>query len=348
MLESILLNHIRYDILTRDNNEDKDISRKERLEIAKKKDADFLFAIHYNMSEYHTLYGSEVWIPASGPLYKKGYQFADIELNALSNLGLYNRGIKVKTESDGSEYYGILKYAKEYNVPAVIIEHCHLDEERDSAFWNEEGYKQFGIIDADSVAKYFGLSSVALGIDNSSYELVDVLDADKPHSQDTTSPDICEISLLDTDIENGIAKISLIASDNDSNINYYSYSLDNGISFSRNETFINNEENIIEIPLSEETESNLIIRVFNKYDYCTDSNVLSLPIIPKKEQLNEAEDIKYTDNDIVIIKKQNDDDTILNEDVFLIAFGCMFLFLVFISIYVVIRINKLKRKRKRK
>ena len=86
------------------------MSLKERAEFAKAVNADFLACLHFNMSEYHTLYGSEVWIPASGPLYKKGYQFADIELNALSNLGLYNRGIKVKTESDGSEYYGILKY----------------------------------------------------------------------------------------------------------------------------------------------------------------------------------------------------------------------------------------------
>ena len=40
--------------------EDKDMTLKERAEFAKSVDADFLFSIHYNASEYHDAYGSEV------------------------------------------------------------------------------------------------------------------------------------------------------------------------------------------------------------------------------------------------------------------------------------------------
>ncbi|MBR3732736.1 MAG: N-acetylmuramoyl-L-alanine amidase, partial [Spirochaetales bacterium] len=105
--------------VTRENNTDKEMTRKERFDFAKKVDADFLFSIHYNMSEYHTLFGSEVWIPSKGNNYVLGYQFATVEMKALTELGLFDRGIKNKLDKNKSgEYYGILKYSEEYDIPA--------------------------------------------------------------------------------------------------------------------------------------------------------------------------------------------------------------------------------------
>lgn len=339
--------------MTRENNEDKELTRKQRLDIAKDLNADFLFSIHYNMSEYHTLFGSEVWIPSSGELYKKGYQFANIELEGLTSLGLYNRGIKNKLDSNNGEYYGILKYAVDYNIPAVIIEHCHLDEERDSAFWNEDSYKKFGEIDADSVAKYFNLKSSALNIDNTGYILCDVDNINSVHSQDYTEPEECYIELLDTDLDNGYATIKLNAYDTDTNINYYSYSLDSGKNFLRNEIYDNVNDNIIQIPLTEGKNTNLIVRVFNKYELYTDSNEIELPMIPVKETdtdesiIDTDESADTTTEEIVTIKTKNNT-SIISTDVLLIALGCMFVFLLFVSLYIAIRINKLKRKRRRK
>ena len=49
------------------HTDDIDLSLKERAEYAASVNADFLFSIHYNASEYHTLFGSEVWISCKEP-----------------------------------------------------------------------------------------------------------------------------------------------------------------------------------------------------------------------------------------------------------------------------------------
>lgn len=62
---------------------DEDLSLEERCEYAAGVNADFLFCLHFNMSEYHTLFGAETWISAFGEQYSKGYAFADIEIGLL-------------------------------------------------------------------------------------------------------------------------------------------------------------------------------------------------------------------------------------------------------------------------
>lgn len=48
------------------NPDKKDMSLKERAEYAKSVEADVMVSLHFNMSENHTMYGSEVWIPSTG------------------------------------------------------------------------------------------------------------------------------------------------------------------------------------------------------------------------------------------------------------------------------------------
>ena len=67
---------------------DVDMSLKERAEFAKEKHADFLYSLHFNASVKHNLFGSEVWIPAYGDYYVKGYQFAEIQMQEFENIGL--------------------------------------------------------------------------------------------------------------------------------------------------------------------------------------------------------------------------------------------------------------------
>lgn len=76
--------------LTRDS--DVDMSIKDRALFAKDKNADFLFCLHFNMSVNHNLFGAEVWVPAFSDYYVKGYQFAEIEMEQLTGLGLYSGG----------------------------------------------------------------------------------------------------------------------------------------------------------------------------------------------------------------------------------------------------------------
>lgn len=271
--------------LTRTNNEDKELTRKQRFEFAEYVNASFLYSIHYNMSENHTLYGSEVWVCSSGEYNQKGSSFAAIELEGLTSLGLFDRGIKCRLGKDGGEYYGILKYSREYNIPAVIIEHCHLDEERDSAFWNEEAFKKFGEIDADSVAKYYHLKSETLGIDNTNY-VVPEITHNSNADPDTTAPEYCNIELLECNEDEATIKIE--SNDNETYIQYYSYSYDNGKNWSRLEDWNdrNSDSIIINVELPLEKEAAFIVKTQNKYDLDIDSNVISLPakVIPEIEE----------------------------------------------------------------
>ena len=159
--------------------------------------------------------------------------------NHLAVVGVHNK------DRDG-EYYGILKYAEEYNIPAVIIEHCHLDEERDSEFWNEESYKRFGEIDADCVAKFYSLSSPSLGIDNSSFQNIAVEAPSKRLDRDYSEPEYCTLQIKD----NGDTVTAHIeAYDPDNYIQYYQVSLDGGDHFGRLEEWTDRSSTSMEFDI---------------------------------------------------------------------------------------------------
>lgn len=329
--------------ITRDNNEDEDLSRKQRLDVAKDKNADFLFSIHYNMSENHTLYGSEVWIASKGTNYVKGYKFASIEMESLTSLGLFDRGIKCKlNDAKNGENYGILKYAEDYNIPAVIIEHCHLDEERDSAFWNEEGYKLLGQTDADSIAKYFKLSSASLGIDNSNFETIEVIEPDYRHDVDSTEPEYCEINLIDSDDIS--ATIEIKASDSDTYVQYYQYSLDGGRSFSRLEAWDDRQSDsqIFKIDKTE-TESELIVNVYNQYEFCKLSNSITIPAAIIEESAVETDSKDYEEISITLNKK---DSSLQISPVMVLLVTLISLFVLFNILFFVAVAGKSKKRRR--
>lgn len=335
--------------LTREDNESKELTRKERFDFAKEKNGDYLFSIHYNMSESHTLYGTEVWICSQGPNYSSGMSFAKIEMEALTNLGLFDRGIKCKQDKKGGEYYGILKYSQEYNIPAVIIEHCHLDEERDSAFWNEESYKQFGITDADCVAKYFGLSSTSLGIDYSNYAKEEIEIPKSQVTPDLSGPDYCELTLLSYDDTTATCQINSI--DSDTYVQYYSYSFDNGLTWSRLESWDdrNDESLTFTVELNPDKSVNMIVETFNKYDITTQSQPVNLPqaIIeiptPEAEIEHEYEEI-YMETQKPVVKESNPIPIILLSLVVLTSI----LVISFITSLIINIRRKKKRKQKKK
>jgi len=334
--------------LTRENNTDKELSREERFKLAKKLNADFLFSIHYNMSEYHTLFGSEVWVASQGSYYTKGYAFAKIEMEALTGLGLFDRGIKNKlNDNKNGEYYGILKYAEDYNIPAVIIEHCHLDEERDSAFWNEEAYKQFGYIDAESIAKYFNLSSSSLDIDYSDYPVEEVSAPDHRLDVDSSEPEYCELSIDSYDDTNTYATIK--AKDSDTYVQYYQISTDGGNSYPRLEPWENRtvDQQSVVIPRAE-TDQNIVVKVFNQYEYCTTSNTEFVPaIIVVEETVAEdttKEDFKDADIDLVVIKNKISSEI---SPVMILVVTLVALFILFNLLFFAVVLSKSKKRKKR-
>lgn len=81
---------------------------------------------------------------------------------------MYDRGIKTRLNSRGTDYYGIIRSSTANDIPAVIIEHCHLDQVNDKSYIDHNTWPQkYGVLDATAVARYFGLKSEQLGVDYS-------------------------------------------------------------------------------------------------------------------------------------------------------------------------------------
>ena len=282
--------------LTRDT--DKDMSIKDRALFAREKNADFLFCLHFNMSPSHNLFGAEVWVPAFGSFYSKGYSFAEIEMEQLTGMGLYSRGIKTKLNDRGDNYYGILRYCSENNVPSALIEHCHLDQANDQGFYQkgEEQLKEFGRQDALAAAKYFGLTSSQLGTDYSDYPRNEIQMPSSPVTPDKTEPDICEIEIEKTDESAGEVTVKIRAEDYDSYIMYYSVSLDGGKTYSPLSTWPRPEKwnksqpettFTIEVPFSRQNQ--LRVSAYNGFDVWKESNIITLEIPSPEEKTSGAD-----------------------------------------------------------
>lgn len=273
--------------MTRYDDIEQDMSLEERSEYAKSVDADFLFCLHFNLSEYHTLFGAECWVSAFGEEYSKGYSFASVEMELLQELGLYSRGIKTRLNDRGTDYYGIIRTATEREIPCVLIEHCHLDQENDKPFYDyDEKLKAFGRLDATAVAKYFHLRSEELGVDYSDYQNVEVPVPSGAVKPDTTETDVCMIEVLDQNMENGEVTVQVSAMDYDSGMLYYAYSYDNGETFSPLQRWGDKDQDTITFTMQVPPHivPQIVVNGYNGYDLYKTSNMISLPSMDYKTE----------------------------------------------------------------
>ena len=351
--------------------EDVDLSLKDRAKFADKVDADFLFSLHYNASESNALYGSEVWVSSFAPYNAYGYQFGYELLTQMREIGLFNRGVKTRIGNKDLDYYGIIRESVALDIPALIIEHCHVDIENDSPYCDtEEEWKKFGVEDATAVAKYFGLKSRELNVDYSDYELVKV-DTAKPVSQtfhDTTPPEMCHIDLISADFDSCTLKLSVTASDKDSPIMTYSYSLDGGNTFTAREPwpgcntltgkYQNNVTLTVDIPSG--TKPQVIVRVYNMYDLDTDSNmyesnhVFQYPVEEETPTLNSpSESIEHMQIEEIVSVLPDADDGHTSLSLWEVAKLILVAFIIILSMivlcqFVVYRNRRAFRKRYRR
>ena len=285
--------------LTRTGDAEKDIKLEDRAAFAASVEADFLFSIHYNASANHELFGSEVWVSAFAPFNGYGYQFGYELLGDMRDLGLLIRGVKTRLGENGDNYYGIIRYSEAVGIPAVIIEHCHVDEARDEVYCDtQEKLQEFGRMDATAVARYFGLKSSVLGVDYSGYSLTSSSDTTAVPAtvRDGTEPDVCQIDLLEADYATGLLSLTVTAADYDSPLLYYSYSLDGGETFQPREpwpgsdtlTGSYHDTFTLNLKIPTDTSPTVILRAYNMYDLYTESNAW---ISPQMYQYKEQEEI---------------------------------------------------------
>lgn len=352
---------------------DEELSLDERCAYAEAMDADFLFCLHFNMSGEHTLFGAECWVSAFGEYYSKGYSFASVEMDMLQDLGLYSRGIKTRLSSQGIDYYGIIRHSVERDIPCVLIEHCHLDQENDQPFYDHDAkLKEFGRLDATAVAKYFQLKSDELGVDYSNYENVSVAVPSNVVSPDRTEPDICMIEVTDQNMENGEVTVELSATDYDSGMLYYTYSFDNGETFSELQRWPDKSADTFRFTMQVPPHivPQIVVNGYNGYDLYTTSNMVSLPSmdykteeeiaaeLAEKEAVESASDNVEDDNHVVVSEKvreiniegTGEEDRPVSLTYFLgVCVVCALLVLgMVISIILIIRSSKRSRRRRRR
>lgn len=269
------------------HTEDVDMKLEERAEFAKNVNADFLFSIHYNASEYHELFGSEIWVPLNAPFNNYGYQFGYEFLSILKERGLFLRGIKTRVGDKGLDYYGIIRFANARDIPAVILEHCHVDEERDTGFCDsEDDLIRFGKDDATAVAKYFGLKSSILNVDYSDYQLQEVSGTQPVSStlRDDTAPDVCQAALENADYSTGQLSVQVSAADYDSPLIYYDYSFDGGLTFSPRNAWPDSDALsgtyadtfTLNLSVPSGVKPTVIVRAYNLFDLFTASNAVEV------------------------------------------------------------------------
>lgn len=153
---------------------DKAVGLTERVNMAKNWGADVFVSLHIN-SAVASAKGVEVWYPNSNynpTVHKNGKELATYILDELTDLGLYDRGIKYKDyqSSDGSapvkypdgslaDYYSVIRDSKRAGFPGIIVEHAFITNTEDAQMLAQDSkLKQMGIADATGIANYLGLS----------------------------------------------------------------------------------------------------------------------------------------------------------------------------------------------
>ena len=153
--------------------------------VARNNNADLLLCLHYNAaSAGNSWNGAEVYVTANKSCYKYNQESTEIGnliLRNLSNLGLYNRGVKTRLcqdtgpkweYSDGSkaDYYGIIRYAMKGNaedrglditsgagITSILIEHCFISGS-DVQFINTDAKLQkLAQADGQAIVEHYGL-----------------------------------------------------------------------------------------------------------------------------------------------------------------------------------------------
>ena len=132
--------------------------------------ADFYISFHLNSATSSSASGVTVYYPNrnyNAGIGTLGQKLAQAILNALTKLGLKDRGTQIRnsedhtTYPDGSlaDYYGVIRRSKECGFPGIIIEHAFISNSVDASryLWSEAGLKQLGEADADAIIAYFGL-----------------------------------------------------------------------------------------------------------------------------------------------------------------------------------------------
>lgn len=260
------------------NPECGDMSLKQRAEYAKSVEADLLISLHFNMSESHQMFGSEVWVPSKGENHAWMHTLGDIFLEELTDKGFLNRGVKTRLNGKGLDYYGILRESTALGVPSVLVEHCYADHEPDASYLKQsDSLHNFAVGDATAVAKFYGLKSESMGVDYSTYVKNAYFIPEDVVAPDDTAPEQVLLTYVNNGeeiVEGGSASFLLQAEDQESRLCYYEYSLDGGEHWSELYPWDQNAEALIFQVEGLAVDAQVVARVYNGHFLKEQSNTI--------------------------------------------------------------------------
>jgi uncharacterized protein YjdB len=131
-------------------NSNIDLDLQARAAWAASKNADILVCMHYNANGAG---GSMVFASVASKVKAASYSLGQKILKYIVALGFTDRGVLLKENDtgDGTNYYGILRYCAWYDIPAVLVEHCFMDNASD---WANLDTKLMGEADAKGIVEY--------------------------------------------------------------------------------------------------------------------------------------------------------------------------------------------------
>jgi len=159
--------------MTRESDIDLDSDIVKELEkraiIAENYGADYFVSLHFNASEDHSAKGASIYASRSLNVTDKSKELGSCILSELTGLGLYDNGVTTRSSSDhfdetgyALDYYAVLRHNAARGIPAVIVEHCFMDNADDQAFLgSNDKLKTLAEADAKGIAKFLGLQQMS-------------------------------------------------------------------------------------------------------------------------------------------------------------------------------------------
>lgn len=208
--------------LTREN--DSKLSLEERVDYAISMGADVMVSCHYNASESHLFYGSEIFTSAFGNCYMTGNGLAQCIMEQWTDDGLNSKGIKTRIGKKGDDYYGVIRIGRTRGLPVIIIEHGYLDNHIDyERLGTDTDWERMGRLDATGIANYYGLSK-----DRVLDEVIPTVQVGEPDGvvePDKSDPSDVTFEILESDFEASELTYEISAREPDGRLMYYGIAL---------------------------------------------------------------------------------------------------------------------------
>lgn len=183
--------------------DDSYVGLQERVDKAVAMGARIFVSIHINSGAGGAARGAEVWVP-NGSSYNYsahgvGESLGNKIVAQLANLGLQNRGVKMRDYPYGSsstyypdgsraDYYSVIRNARKAGIPGIIVEHAFIDNAGDANFMKDENnLRAMGIADAQGVVNQFGFTKMDSNIPAGSTPLYRLYNPNTGYHHYTTS-----------------------------------------------------------------------------------------------------------------------------------------------------------------